>query len=412
MKIYKKIILAFLILWAVPILAHRSPVGCSGSSLSINLYTDLAEVRIGEVVSFSVDVYNGSGSGPIVCDASDITASITTPDGVLHDILLLRTTLTNGQMDSYSNVVTYTARAEDVQDDGSLKVTAKDIGTIHQNDTNSIGGSNQSLNITILSEPEVVPVVVDIPDDVPPPASSGGGGGGGGTPQPLINIVKTPSPLALSNGPGLVTYNYTVTNVGLVELGKVSVKDDKCSQVEYVSGNTDNDNYLDLAETWIYRCVKTVSQTETNIVTASGSANGWDATDTDSATVAVAILAVPPLINIVKIPSRLTPFPFGGGEVVYTYTVANTGTVEINNVVVSDDKCSPVEYVSGDLNVNGLLEVSENWIYTCKVNLTTTTTNLGKVVGHANGITVVDFYPATVVVTAPGFPNTGLFSKR
>ncbi|MDP2668234.1 MAG: LPXTG cell wall anchor domain-containing protein, partial [bacterium] len=54
-----------------------------------------------------------------------------------------------------------------------------------------------------------------------------------------------------------------------------------------------------------------------------------------------------------------------------------------------------------------LLESNEAWSFTCQTNLTQTTTNTGMAQGSANGMTAIDFSPATVVVAPPGLPNTG-----
>ena len=47
-----------------------------------------------------------------------------------------------------------------------------------------------------------------------------------------------------------------------------------------------------------------------------------------------------------------TSLPAGGGDVTYTYVVTNTGDVALSSIKVTDDKCSPVEYVSGDEDGN------------------------------------------------------------
>ena len=133
--------------------AHSSPVGCTGSGLQISLFTSAAQAHIGDTISFSVTVYNGISSGPIVCDASGITASLVTPDGQSHPITLVRTALTAGQSDIYTNVVTYVVRSQDVNASGALTVTAQDTGAIHQNDTDSQGGGNQGVNITVIVPP-------------------------------------------------------------------------------------------------------------------------------------------------------------------------------------------------------------------------------------------------------------------
>ncbi len=40
--------------------------------------------------------------------------------------------------------------------------------------------------------------------------------------------------------------------------------------------------------------------------------------------------------------------------------MTNTGDVELSNVSVSDDKCAPVDYVSGDTNDDELLDLTES----------------------------------------------------
>jgi uncharacterized repeat protein (TIGR01451 family) len=234
-----------------------------------------------------------------------------------------------------------------------------------------------------------------------------------GKPSPLINVTKIPSPLALPNGAGLVTYTYRVTNIGEVPMSDVWVKDNMCNPAQFVSGDNNNDNILDLTETWTYRCSKTVSTTETNTATAHGTGNGGEVWDTANATVVVGSAVVPPLIHVLKKPNIFI-LPAGGGAVTYSYTVTNPGTAPLSNVSIIDNKCTglPGRVIGhpGDLNKNNLLESNESWSFTCKTNINQTTTNIGMAEGSANGLTALDFSPATVVVATPTFPNTGIFS--
>lgn len=261
-------------------------------------------------------------------------------------------------------------------------------------------------NTTVTKATCVVP-----PPTPPTPAVSGGSSF---ALLPLINVTKIPSPLALPGGAGPVTYTYTATNIGPVALSHVWVKDNKCNSgafLELASGDTNSDSNLDITETWKYSCTKTVSQTETNTATAFGSANGWDAYDTANATVVVGKSITPPLIRLIKKPNIFV-LPVGGGAVTYTYTVTNPGTVPLSDVSVVDNKCTglPGRVVGhpGDVNKNNLLESNETWSFTCQTNLTKTTTNIGTAEGSANGLTAIDFSSATVGVTVPGLPDTGL----
>lgn len=223
---------------------------------------------------------------------------------------------------------------------------------------------------------------------------------------PLIDVVKVPSPLALPGGPGPVTYTYTLRNIGTVPVTNVTMVGDTCSPITLVSGDTNGDSKLDTTETWVYTCSTTLTATHTNTVVATGWANGISAVDIASATVVVGAPIVPPLIHVTKVPDPLA-LHAGGGMVTYTERITNPGTVALSGVGLRDDKCNPVTYISGDTNRDSLLQPGETWTYTCRTNLTTSTTNTAVASGTANGITVRDFAIATVVVAAPGLPHAG-----
>lgn len=252
-------------------------------------------------------------------------------------------------------------------------------------------------------------------DDIVPPSSGGGSVVIVPRVPPLIEVVKVPSPLALPAGPGLVTYTYTLRNIGTVPVTDVTMIDDSCSPANLISGDTNADAKLDMAETWVYRCTATLSKTHTNTVVATGWANNISTTDLASATVVVGGSVVPPLIHITKVPNPLA-LPIKGGVVTYTKKVTNPGTVALSNVIITDDKCNPVKYISGDINGDSKLDTNETWEYTCRSSLTKTTTNTAVVTGAANGLTARDFAITTVVVatavpattTVPKLPNTGL----
>lgn len=270
-------------------------------------------------------------------------------------------------------------------------------------DCSAAGVLNLTVNtakVCIITNDDVVPAA--------PPALGGGftgGGGGFSAPlpvlvAPLIDVVKVPAPLALPGGPGEVVYTYTVRNIGTVPMSNVTLVGDTCRPILLISGDTNEDALLDLNETWQHTCTTTLTATHTNTVVATGWANGLSATDIASATVVVSLPLVPPLIHVVKIPNPLA-LPVGGGAVTYTEIVTNPGTVPLRNVVLTDDKCSPLRRLSGDTNKNSLLDPKEKWIYTCRSILNQTTTNTAIVSGIGNGIMVRDFAIVTVLVPTP-----------
>lgn len=278
-----------------------------------------------------------------------------------------------------------------------------------------VGGS-----VTVVAGEDKVCTIIntDIPPPVPATPEESSGGGSSSRITPLIGILKVPTPLTLPGDSGSVTYNYTVWNAGGKRaLTDVTVTDDKCGPVAMLSGDVDNDGHLDVDESWKYSCTMTLSTTTTNTAMATG--YGLDSYHDVTVATAIATVvvgtpglpdtgAVPSLIDIVKVPSRLTPFPFGGGSVTYTYTVTNPGLVPLREVTVTDDKCASVSRMSGDVNSNDLLEPDETWTYTCQTNVRTSTTNVATATGKAHDLIAIDYAFATVLVSAPYLPNTGL----
>ncbi len=107
-----------------------------------------------------------------------------------------------------------------------------------------------------------------------------------------------------------------------------------------------------------------------------------------------------PGINIVKTASATQVNP--GETVTYTYTVTNPGDAELTDVKVSDDKCAPVTYQSGDTNADTKLQPGETWIYTCSQPITLATTNIGTATAKdKNGLEVSGQDSFTVAVVSP-----------
>ena len=109
---------------------------CTGSGLGISLFTSIQDVHVADTLFYSVNVFNEAvASGRTACDATGIQAFIVTPDGKTNVVTLVRTTLHQGESDFYPGVVSYVVRAQDIHADGTLLATAREIGIIHQDDT-------------------------------------------------------------------------------------------------------------------------------------------------------------------------------------------------------------------------------------------------------------------------------------
>ncbi len=207
-------------------------------------------------------------------------------------------------------------------------------------------------------------------------------------------------------------YTYTLRNIGTIPVSNITMLGDTCNAIYLVSGDLNANAILDVNEKWIYSCYGNLQETHTGTIVATGWANGMSTTDIASTTVIVGKPTIAPLIHVVKIPSTFL-LPIGGGPVAYTEKVSNPGKVALNNIHLTDDTCSPMKFASGDINNNTKIDPTETWTYTCRKNLTNTTTNTATAVGEANGMTIRDFAIATVVVsnaTSPTQSSTGNFA--
>ena len=227
-------------------------------------------------------------------------------------------------------------------------------------------------------------------------------------PHPHTHLSVTASP-ASGRAPLTVVYTYAETNDGNTTISGVVVTDDICGTATFVSGDTDGDGMLNPGETWIFTCthVFTAAGTFIDHVTATGNdANGPVVPENATATVT----ALPPLTPATSLTVVATPATGTAPlTVTYTYTEKNTGNVAISNVTLTDldGICSPITFVSGDTNGNGMLDPGETWTFTC----THVFTSGGSFTSHVNatGVVVgsgaaapVEAASVTVGVTAVG----------
>lgn len=227
--------------------------------------------------------------------------------------------------------------------------------------------------------------------------------------DPDINLEKSVSDDFVPAG-SQVTYTFEVTNTGTspvpandvladIRLNDVSVPaNPSCDQPAYVSGDTNNDQLLELPETWIYECTGVVDVTTVDGATVLGTAlDGLPVGDTDSAIVTPYDAG----LDVTKTADPVVMLE-PGGPVTYTYEVVNTGNVPLAEVAsrITDDTCSPVTYVSGDDDDNLLLTgnndlfetgLPETWIFECTTDVTATTQNTVTVPGTP--VRVVDNTP-------------------
>ena len=208
-----------------------------------------------------------------------------------------------------------------------------------------------------------------------------------------------------------LTFTYVVTNTGNAALANVVVSDDKLGPIAGpASGDTNNNGLLDLSETWTYTATATAlagQQTNVGTVTAKDANTAATVTDNNPAN----YFGDAPAINIVKFvngqdaDSLTGPHLAAGSTLTFTYVVTNTGNDPLANVAVTDDKLGTITSFTGDTNSNGLLDLTETWLYTTTATaLAGQQTNTGSVTGrgvNSHGTLVTDNNPANYFGDAP-----------
>ncbi|MBL4663498.1 MAG: DUF11 domain-containing protein, partial [Flavobacteriaceae bacterium] len=197
-----------------------------------------------------------------------------------------------------------------------------------------------------------------------------------------------------------ITYTFTVTNQGNVDIANVEVSDPLIDSVNPISGpasgDTNNNGVLEVGETWTYTAVYTVVQGDTingqvdNTAevdgTVTGSSASFGVNDSDSVTV---VLCQNAEVSITKSSDGDTGNcnAYEVNDVVnYTFTVTNEGDVDITNVVVTDANLGGAVAgpASGDAGNDGILGVGEVWIYNATYNVTQADINAEEITNTAD----------------------------
>jgi uncharacterized repeat protein (TIGR01451 family) len=158
--------------------------------------------------------------------------------------------------------------------------------------------------------------------------------------RPAISIVKTVDRTAAKAG-DTITYTYTVENTGNVELTGVTVSDNKLGSITL--GTTT----LAVGASTTGSATYTVREADplgllVNIATATGYYGDADVTDQDSASVRIYSDQEDPSPGISITKTANKEYAKAGDTITYTYTVTNTGNVELTGVTVEDDKLGSI----------------------------------------------------------------------
>ncbi len=230
---------------------------------------------------------------------------------------------------------------------------------------------------------------------------------------PAITIVKTAGASQASQAaqgatyeteafPGNVVYTYVVANTGTVALSNVSLADDKLGTISCPKAG------LAVGESMTCYATATVGVDTTNIGTASGTS---PANVTKTATDDAKVVILTPAISVVKTAGDAADgatYYTNGGNVLYTYVVANTGEVNLTDVKVVDDRgtVSTADDVTVSVCVKGgqaqsapfALAVGESMTCSATIAVNVDTTNIATASGKTPHATVTDTDNAVVLV--------------
>jgi hypothetical protein len=171
-------------------------------------------------------------------------------------------------------------------------------------------------------------------------------------------LTKTPSASLVENNTA-VTYTYNETNTGQSAIFNVNVTDNSCSPVTTGSNTAE----LDPGQSIIFTCTTTLTQNTTNTATAQAlDLSGITRNETAQAFVQV----IHPSISLTKVANATCIL--NGTAVEYTYNVTNTGDTTLNNVNVTDDKLGTI---AGPIT----LAPGESQTFTSSAVLSQNTTN-------------------------------------
>lgn len=154
------------------------------------------------------------------------------------------------------------------------------------------------------------------------------------------------------------------------------------AELAYTSGDTDNDGLMETGETWNYQASYKIPSDflsdypDASYLRFQATIEGRDSDNVAlqdptlnekstpaSAANEIFIIAPNPELQLTK-EADLTSYEGPGEEITYTFTVENTGNVDLEDLQIEDAQLDdPATYVSGD-DGDGIFETDETWVFT------------------------------------------------
>nr|WP_242528042.1 gliding motility-associated C-terminal domain-containing protein [Muricauda sp. CAU 1633] len=221
-------------------------------------------------------------------------------------------------------------------------------------------------------------------------------------PAPAIQLIKTVDSFQDLNGSGcneIIRYNFTVENTGTVNLEGILLTDNKIAgQVNNPQGDVNTPGILSPGEIWTYQADYQLVQNDidtgsvTNIADVAATEEGTNNNVSDQVQVVTDLngnnaCAPAAAIQLIKTVDSFQDLNGSGcNEIIrYNFTVENTGTVNLQDVVLTDDKIAgQVNNPQGDVNTPGILSPGEVWTYQADYQLVQNDIDTGSVTNIAD----------------------------
>ena len=183
--------------------------------------------------------------------------------------------------------------------------------------------------------------------------------------NPALKLTKF-GPTAANVG-DTIAYTFTIETAGAgASIHSLLLTDTLVGLPTYISGDTDDNDILDMGETWLYSTTYTIPVTAPNLLINYARASGEDASAVPVSANSSHALVIHfnPLLTITKSGPALVQV---GETAIYTFTVMHapaSDDTSVNTVTVTDTIAGVADYAGGDANLNDSLDMGETWTFT------------------------------------------------
>ncbi|MFF7454148.1 hypothetical protein [Kitasatospora sp. NPDC008115] len=316
-----------------------------------------AEVTVPVVQEASLSLTKQAGTpGPVnVGDTVTYTYTVTNTGTAAVNSL----TVVDDKVSPVTCAATSLASGETTTCTGSYVVTAVD----------AVAGSVTNVATANAVDPQGQPVVSPPAQETVPVVQEAS--------LSLAKQASTPGPVNVGD---TITYTYTVTNTGTAAVHSLTVIDDLVTPVTCAATSLAAGETTTCTGTYVVTTTDAVAGHVLNVATASALDPQGESVVSPPAQETVPVVQVASL-SLTKQASP--PGPVNVGDTItYTYTVTNTGTATVNNLVVTDDRVSPVTCAATTLAAGQSTTCSGTYVVTAADAIVGHVTN----VATANGL--------------------------